>query len=107
MTHYSFSLVALVLIAVTTSAAPTVTNTTTSVIPTATGTIHSSVGINTTEVNSPLAGGYFSTCSDVTSDGTVLVALCLDGAGVGQPTSLDMNNCLENSDGLIVWPEYV
>lgn len=82
----------------------------TTVLPAPTGaSIHSSPANDSSpsEVNAP-ADNYQGSCEFLTGDGQVLLALCYaDSGGYEQATSLDLNNCLQNANGILEYPGFV
>lgn len=70
--------------------------------------IHSSPANDTSTagINAP-ADNWEASCSVMTGEGHVLTATCYAGDGSQDVTSLDINTCLQNANGILRYPGYV
>ncbi|KAL4077900.1 hypothetical protein J3A83DRAFT_4069677, partial [Scleroderma citrinum] len=48
-----------------------------------------------------ILGGFSESCTNYGLDGTVLDASCRRGDGSIGPTSIDLNNCVTNNNGVL------
>lgn len=50
---------------------------------------------------------WLASCTFVDGDGSVLIATCEASNKDLEATSLDFNDCLDNSSGVLAYPEYI